>query len=155
MRHLLKIAGWATAMVLAAALAPATASAQCKGCEGTRCLLGCPVGDPTNCGYNCIDWRSPDGGSGCISETGGCNLGLLDGAGSIVVPTLRSAERDLARSLFHFASRGGGGGHTPAPDPVAGEDEVLVRPCDRAVVHRSYTPRVADEKRAVTDLVVL
>jgi hypothetical protein len=151
MKHRLKTVWWALVIVLAAVAAPATASAQCKGCEGTRCLLGCPVTDLTNCGFYCRDYQSPGGGGGCISETGGCSLSLLDGAGSVVVPTLQLAERDPGLALFQFAGQGRGLRAGPAP---SGE-QILVRPCDLAIVHRSYTPAVAEKKRAATQLVVL
>jgi hypothetical protein len=155
MRHRMKRVWWALAIAVAAVAAPATASAQCRGCEGTRCLLGCPVGDPTNCGYNCIDWRSPDGGAGCISDATGCNLGLLDGAGSIVVPTLRLAERDSGLGLFQFTGQGRRLDRRFGASPPLSGEQILLRPCDLAIVHRSYAPAVAEEKRTATELVVL
>jgi hypothetical protein len=39
--------------------------------------------------------------------------------------------------------------------PAISGEQVIVRPCDLAVVHRFYTPAVADEKRAATEVVVL
>jgi hypothetical protein len=153
MKHRMKRVGGALAIALAAVAAPATA--QCRGCEGTRCLAGCPAGDLNNCGYNCIDWRSPDGGAGCISETGGCHLGLLDGTGSIVVPTLRLAEHDSRLSLFQFASHGQRVARASDSSQSLSGEQVLVRPCDLAIVHRSYTPAVAEEKRVATELVIL
>ena len=136
------------------ALSPAALSAQCHGCEGFICLAGCPVNDRNNCGPTCISGTSPDGGQWCANDTGGCGTGLLDGAGSIVVPTLRLADVAPRVDLFQFATVLSGS----SPRRVASEisaEQVLVRPCDKAVVHRFYTPEVAQEKRRATTLIVL
>lgn len=133
------------------------AEAQCEGCEGTRCLLGCPVTDLTNCGYGCRSGTYPNGGSSCISETGGCGYSLLGADGSIVdprravpaPPSLNASTAPASPWQFQFASFGTAGEQQPATDFV------LRRPCDGAVVARSYTPAAAERKRIETTHILL
>jgi hypothetical protein len=134
-----------------------SAEAQCEGCEGTRCLLGCPVTDLTNCGYNCRSTTFPNGGSACVSETGGCGYSLLGADGSVVDPrrvvpapgSLNASTAPASTSQFQFASFGTARAQQPATDFV------LRRPCDGAVVARSYTPAAAERKRIETTRILL
>ncbi|HEU0016552.1 MAG TPA: hypothetical protein VFQ45_22920 [Longimicrobium sp.] len=148
----------ATGLALALGASPDRAIAQqqhCKGCEGTRCLLGCPVSDLSNCGYNCQEYHFANGGAACISETGGCGYGLLGGDGSIVdprrgtpAPAPALAQAATPAGLFRFAA-------AQAATPELAEAFVLRRPCDGAVVTRRYTAAAAAEKIALTQRIVL
>jgi hypothetical protein len=145
---------WAFVIAVVVVASPASLSAQCRGCEGFICLVGCPANDRTNCGPTCVSGTNPDGGQWCANDTGGCGLGLLDGAGSIVLPTLVLKDDGPGAQLFQFASYQRLGAPRRTTPAISGE-QVMVRPCDQAVVHRFYTPAVAEEKRAATEVVVL
>lgn len=122
-----------TALALFAAITyavmPAPVMAQgsieeCAGCGGGNCMLGCPVGNPSDCGA-CSD----DGKGACAYVTGGCGQTLLDAAG---LPLLASSDDPSTRAI----------------ERIDGDRSVVVRRCDDVIIARRYSPAEIDRSRA-------